>query len=636
VPKPYGQSVERCQVYVTEGWFEPTQGVWQDDPDFEDRPRKQLTRLPGDDVHYEAELPLTVDRDTVLFGVHHYRKDGEKVTVDSRDTIVLRGQSNCTVAEPVKLDFTLHTPGVLRRIWLSPVLSQVPLSGPPAVRFSPWEVQLKVGEGLPADHTFKPTVDLRHLLVAELVRENGAGTGLQMTVEFHPVYMSGPKVHFVPVLLTPFDSPSEEEALHALTEALAEETAKKTPDLFPLTPGSLPTFVKGLRNFSEADIPSKWFSFRRSDATVAALNDTLAASTFLDGAGRVAVVLRRKDFVSLFGEGAAGMTVDSSVHATPKGPQEKARLGQARTLSWKVMLMPSTETWDTVAHELLHTLPEGWAESEMKRECGRAYHNESLPIANGIRLTQDGVAGERQRRNALIPLMGPSTPQNELWITQCTYEHLTRELAAGPPDPPVLLVRAFVSQDGRKGELRPSYDLMGNSDLAPGKGGPWAFVLRDEKGLELGRYPFTPRFKDIETQTPRQMTSVVYRVPQLPGLARVELLGPGGVLDRQGRSVQAPTLRILAPSEGEKLTASQGKVRITWEGGALAGRTLLYSVSYSTNGGKDFLGQSFERKEASWDVRIDPKAKTHQVKVMATDGSRSAEVIIPLNLSSSP
>ena len=49
--------------------------------------------------------------------------------------------------------------------------------------------------------------------------------------------------------------------------------------------------------------------------------------------------------------------------------------------------MPSIESWDTVAHELVHTLPEGWAGDEMEEECGRNYHNKSDRIVNGEVIT---------------------------------------------------------------------------------------------------------------------------------------------------------------------------------------------------------------------------------------------------------
>jgi len=145
-----------------------------------------------------------------------------------------------------------------------------------------------------------------------LIRENGAETGMQMTVEGDIKPTMGPKTHFVPVMLSQANA-ADEGGLVTLAELMAKVSAERVPDVFPIPPDGLPTSVRVIRNFSELDIGSKWFEFRRIDATVAALNDSLAASTFLDGAGRVVAVMRGADFRSIFGQGAAGITVGSSV-----------------------------------------------------------------------------------------------------------------------------------------------------------------------------------------------------------------------------------------------------------------------------------------------------------------------------------
>jgi hypothetical protein len=626
----YGTSFRPCLTYVTDGWFSPTQDVWQDDPSFEDRPGKQLTRSQGTDVTYAAELPMVKDKDTLLFGVHHYRQNGQPVIVDSRDFIVLRGMTNCTVPLPVRMKFTLQNAAGSKPLYTSSTVGQVPLEGALAPQYSPWEVKLPVRDGLPPEQPFQFDTATHHQLIAELIRESGAPTGLRMSVATDTVSTQGPIVHFVPVMLSPPKDESAEGNLRLLTQALVEDTARYTPDIYPLRPGGLPTEQKVIRNFIDKEIGSKWFEARRIDATVAALNDSLAASAFLDGAGRVVAVLSGADFKSIFGEGAAGMTVASDVTATPREPG--GRRGQARTLSWKVILVPSYETWDTVAHELVHSLPEGWADDEMQKECGRNYHNKSDPIANGEHITEGGVPATRERKAGMLPLMGPAVAFSKTWITQCTYAHLLQQLSGGPPDPPVLLVRAFLSKEAGKvkGELKPMYELMGSSDVTVGKGGAYALVLRDAKGAELGRYPLSPRWNDIETKVPRSIISMVFRVPALPEPAVVELVGPGGVLDKKQMSTVPPTLRILTPAEGERAKVENGRVRVTWKAEGEQGRKLLYTILSSSDGGEHFETQAFELEEPTFDVTIDPKAKSARVKVIATDGTRSSEAIIPI------
>jgi hypothetical protein len=614
-----------CSTYPVDGWFEPTQGVWQDDVSFDDKPTKQLSRTPGSGIVYRAELDMVQNKDSLLFGVHHYQYGNSgPVTVDSRDFIVLKGYTNCPDARPVQFRFTLREGGTEHEIHRSPIVATIPLEGAALPQYSPWEARLPVRDGVPDSTTFRFQQAGPYQLKAELQRaDTGALTGLFMTVDGRTVQTMGPVVHFVPVLLSAA-SAQDEEGLQLLTEKIAGDSALQVPDLFPLAPGGLPTSVKVLRNFINLAVPDRWFQFRRVSYTVAALNDSLAASVFLDGAGRVVAVMRDKDFTAIFGDGAVGMTVKESVTATPR------RGGQARTLSWKVMLIPEIATWDVVAHELVHTLPEGWAKDGMEAECGRSYHNKTDPIAHGESITYKSVpANIRDRFVAVRSYMGP-WGLAQIWSDQCTYWHLLSQLRGGPPDPPVTMVRAFVGKKGSKavGELKPTYEIMGYADLNAGKGGPYAFVFKGADGQELARFPFTPRSADIETAEPLEIVSVVYRVPLVHGWATLELHGPGGVLDRKVRTAAAPQVEITSPRDGETVTPQGGKVRLAWEGKGEG--PLLYSVLYSPDGGKSWTDQSFEQTATSFDVLLprDPKGKDHRLKVIATDGTRSAEAVI--------
>ncbi len=225
--------------------------------------------------------------------------------------------------------------------------------------------------------------------------------------------------------------------------------------------------------------------------------------------------------------------------------------------------------------------------------------------------------------------MGRSSGPSPIWISQCTYWHLLDQLGGQPPDPPVLMLRAWLGKEGAsvKGELKPVYNLMGHSDLAAGDGGPFAFVLKDAKGFELARYPFTPRWNDIETKEPREIVSVVYRVPDLPGWREVELVGPGGVLDRRTMTAKAPEFVITAPADSSQVTTQDGKIHVTWRTTGEPGAPLLYSVQYSSDGGSNWVGQSFEQKGTAFDLQVDPRGTEHRVKIVVTDGTRSVEAV---------
>lgn len=618
-----------CSIYVSDGWMEPTQDVWQDDLSFEDKPGKQLTRQNGDAVAYTAEMPMTTHKPTLLFGVHHYLRGGAPTIVDSRDFIVLAGFTNCSTPKPVKFRFRVANSGSPQVIWVSPEVGQIKLSGTAQKEYEAWSVRLPVRDGVAPDGTF--TIDNAggYTITGELLSE-GNPTGLQMTVSGEAKHMTGPAVHFVPVLLSKTDEAGEADLI-AKTEALEKDSAAKIPDVFPLAPGGLPTSTRVLRNLIDAQVPDRWFEARRVSYLVAALNDSLAASTFLDGAGRVVAVMSRDDFKAVFGTGAAGMTVSDSVNVRQRG-------NAARTLSWKVMLVPKTETWDTVAHEILHTLPEGWAEDEMQAECGHAYHNKEDPLAHGEKITLDGQPTTRERKVAQISLMGPWEPLSKVWVDQCTYWHLTKMLTA-PPDPPVLMVRAMIgaSKKGKPiGELRPVYEIQGASDLTANakSGGPYAFVFKGAGDKVLARFPFNPRQADIETKAKLEVISWVGRVPIVPGWTSLELQGPGGaVLDKKVRSETPPQVAIDTPKDLARVVPAQpgNKVKVFWTAKpAVPSLALLSSVLYSSDRGAHWTDQAFEIPGNSQEVKLDPKATEHLIKVVTTDGTRSAEAIIRL------
>jgi hypothetical protein len=619
-----------CSVYVSDGWMEPTQGVWQDDVSFEDKPGKQLTRLNSDAVAYVAELPMTVGKPTLLFGVHHYLRGGAPTHLDSRDFIVLAGFTNCSTPKPVKFRFRMANGGSPQVLYESPEVGQIKLTGPAKKDYEAWSVRLPVRNGVPAENSF--TIDNAggYTITAELLAE-GNPTGLEMTVSGEARKMTGPVVHFVPVLLSKRDAAGEAELI-AKTEAMEKDTATKVPDWFPVGPGGLPTSTRVLRNMVDLQVPDRWLEARRISYVVASLNDTLAASAFLDGAGRVVAVMSGEDFKSIFGTGAAGMMVSDSVNARQRG-------NAARTLSWKVMLVPQYESWDTVAHEILHTLPEGWAEDEMQAECGHAYHNKEDPLAHGERVTDDGAPTlARERMAGKISFMGPWEVLSKVWMDQCTYWHLTKMLTA-PPDPPVLMVRAMIGA-GKKGkpmgELRPAYEVQGASDLAdnPKGGGPYAFVFKGAGDKVLARFPFNPREKDIETRAKLEVLSWVGRVPIVPGWTSLELQGPGGaVLDKKTRSETPPQISIDAPKDLARVVPSPpgNTVKVFWTAKpAVPSLPLLSSVLYSSDRGAHWTDQALEIPGNAWEVKLAPKATEHLVKIVTTDGTRSAEAIIRL------
>jgi len=643
-PTPPASSTRRapCATWVTDGWFEPMQGVWQDDEIFDDRPGKQLVRVDTGDgrVHYRAELAMIMGRHTVIGGVHHYRKEnGDKVTVNSRATVVLKGMSNCKEKYPVRFRFMKEYVWKDGMIATSPLVGNIPLEGEALPAYTAWEVSLPAPLGIPADVPFqfeRGSIESsgggKYILRAQLVRANNASTGLEMSVEGWALAAQAPKMVFVPVILSRPESTGdgivEQIGKDLLKDAdrLASELTQYGPDMFPLAPGQLPTEVRSrIRNFESLEIPDMWLKLRRYNAVAAAMNDTLSAEAFLEGAGRVVAVMTREDFKNIAGpdSDAVAMTVSPSVDVKPKNRS-------ARSLSWKVVFSPNTETWDTIAHEVLHTLPEGWASTEMVAECGLDYHNRSVPWADGIRLAR-GAKLERELRRMQMPLMGPVNDLEDMWITQCTYWHLVKMMTGyGPPDPPVSLVRVWlgnpVNAGGALGEIKPVYDLMGSVDLpalAKEERADWSIVAKDAAGKRIGGWKISPEFVDSETGLPRAIVSQVFRIPAVPVWSSLELVGPGGAtLASKKRSAKPPTVSVSAPSS---VATGTSTLDVSWKGAGEKGLPLRYTVLYAKDDSPDWLSMSFEQAATTAKIDVDPEAKRHRVRVLVTDGTRSGE-----------
>jgi hypothetical protein len=252
---------------------------------------------------------------------------------------------------------------------------------------------------------------------------------------------------------------------------------------------------------------------------------------------------------------------------------------------------------------------------------GRLPH-QFIKIAHGFQVTHGGVE-DRARKDAYNHLMAAFADR---WADQCTYWNLVNQLQT-PPDPLVLLVRGRLAIHGSKviGQLFAPYRLNSSLDLAGGPGGSWAIVARAASGAILARYPFKPQW-EASTRT-RSIISFAYRIPATPGIVRLDLVGPGGLLSTLKASAHAPTLAIIAPRGGAHLAPIHGTVHVTWTGHDADGNALLYTVLYSSDGGTTWQAQSVEQRATSFDVHVSA-AKSHLVKIVVTDGARSAQTSI--------
>lgn len=598
-PVIYGEELDDA-VDAYEGAFEPTQGVWQDDEDFEDFPGKQLTRLSPS--HLKAELHMIAGRPAALVGIR-----------GSRDDIYFKGSARGSIDVPVKARFTLHQGGGEWRLHETGILpDRVPLDG---VMGTPKGFHIKVpaANGVPemGFQRFRPGP---YRLVAELFRaDTNMPTGIKVTVEGDVVETTTPTVLFVPVILQP-STGAAIQMLETITSNLATYSRIDVPTLFPVKPHSLRTTAQRTVNLSAlssevavraAELGVEDVERAQQDVLAATIADRFGTISVLGGYGRIFIVMDDANF-------------DLTWRGTAKGGHTDAL---AYAMSRKVMVGRTSSTAVTVAHELIHTLPFVWAEKSMLALFGKNWHNvEGSNIANGLDVSV------LQRHDKAGPVMNGYNPQ---WISQGSYWHLI-DLLRAPVDPELLLVSGLLARvgGGYRAILSPGYQMLGEADLAAGTptADQFAVVLRGASGAVIAQYPFDPVWSQPDLPEPRSVVSFSHRVPEVPGIAAVDITAPGGaVLVSRRMGASAPVLRLLSPASGAAATLANGRLRIAWQASDADGDALRFNVLYSADNGRRWAVVSYEQTATSFDLPLRGRPRQARIKVVATDGMRSVE-----------
>ncbi|MHB8669065.1 MAG: virginiamycin B lyase family protein [Acidimicrobiales bacterium] len=611
-----------CPASEVVGWFEPTQGVWQDDPlgatdHFADAPGRQLRRISA--TSYAAELPMVRGRHTLLFGIDHAVGG---VSPQNYHDIVITGRTTGSVMVPVKMRFS--TVGALSDLdYTTDVLGNAPLGGPCGASPRTFTIDFSVPNGAPLGYDFTWSSAGQYTILDELLA-NGLTTGINVSVSGQ-VVNTGPLVtHFIPVVLSATGADAK-SSLTATSEALANESSEAIPDYFPMKYTDFLPRKDPLTDLSAQVDGAGWLAWAASklspespttvgngkqDAFDAALTQKLSVGSITGGAQRIVALVSTPDFTKLY----------------------DPALAQAFASSQKVILArdPGTDQF-TVGHELTHTLPYAYLGfSTNDGDCAKTYHNKSeLFLAHGFQI-RHGAGSRREEHVADSSYMSGFSRQ---WTDQCTYRHLIDQMQ-NPPDPPVVLVQGRLARSADHarlaGQLLPSYQLDSQTDLAPGDG-PYTIVQRDAGGAVLGRYPFTPSWeRPTHPSSSADLISFAERIPDVAGVASVELNGPSGLLDRQTISPTPPTVSITSPSPSpspapgvEAAVSSAGTVHVSWQASSAPGNPVVATVLYSHDGGQSFAPQVIETGATDADVTVRP-SPVQLVRVVVSDGTRSA------------
>lgn len=646
-PSPTGLG---CKT-TYEGWFEPVQAVWQDDRIFPDKATKQFTELDPRD--YNAELSMISNKATVLYGVDYAIKHTPRgdVKVDkSRHVIVIKGKTTCQLQASKGIHFTLtQGAGNLDAI-VAPIKgSKVPKPSKPGdERTFSVTLDVRTPVGVPPT-PFTFTAAGPYTIQAEALDADGNPTGLIVTVSGKVVDTFMPSVHFVPTILT--DASAKADAarkLQTTSNSLEQESDERLADYYPIATGTkfgaarnliinnnkngdgdlrttqataAAKFQQIVNQLPVAKHEAKAQELRREEP-VAEMTRQLGAGGILAGAGRVIGVLNNNDFERI----APTETDDEGQKLVP----------QAVAASKKVIFVrggaAGVDHW-TVAHELAHTFPYLWTGSitndkgqetanPMVRDCNLDFHNSLAPVARGLRVTQRGVNDRMLISDKTKSIMSRASAQPR-WIDQCTYWHLA-DVLQQRQDPQMVLVQGAIARLGRakSGELLPSYEIDGQADLVAGGHGLFSLVERDASGASLGTFSFSPIWQLEDSSINRLIETFTDRIPEMPGLASIDLNGPKGRLDTIAYSAHAPTVTITAPQNGASVALVNGTAYVSWTGTDADSDPLLYTVLFSPDGGTTWIPTAFEQTATSWEVPVYGGSDC-VVKVIATDGLRT-------------
>jgi len=603
---------EPCFIKVTDGWFEPVQDSYQDDPVFMLQPASYTAIRASNESppQFQAALDMVSGKDSVLIGVEHYYERGKLVTPVSRTKIVVKGYSTCsTVEKKVKLDFELSGAGGTQSVYTSEILGQIKTQGGMKAP-EPFTLVVDAPMGVPkAPKTFK--FDRGFYKISAIVKDdknNDLGLA-RVTVSGKVVDTAGPTTRLLPVLFTTptnsFDNVADE--LQHDAKILDQEIPYEFPDIYPLKKGGMPQPSIGatVRLQLDSIVDRDWienhgiFDLQHyEDNLMAALNDKIGTAATQDKVGRTIVVMDNGDFARIVGPGVLGYTVSSKV----------------------VMVPLRADEW-TVAHELAHTLPAFlWSSDQMLSECGTKYHNLDGSYAHGVEVTAWSQPEIRRRVEGKPE--GIMQAPHASFIEQCTYHNLLGAFQS-PIDPPITLLRGIVSlgSTGPVAGFKPAYDLESTLEVRADPKSQYAIVVRGRDGKVKVAYPFWMPFHDDSGYAHVAMPFAL-RVPRLPNDVTVELRGPNGTLAKLDRAAKPPTLDVRAT-----LGPLSNAVRVEWTAKSANGGPVVASVATARTSGK-FETTVYETTATSAVIPLDKKGSGLLVRVIVSDGGRSTTKIV--------
>jgi hypothetical protein len=189
-----------------------------------------------------------------------------------------------------------------------------------------------------------------------------------------------------------------------------------------------------------------------------------------------------------------------------------------------------------------------------------------------------------------------------------------------------------ISPGGKVLTLQALFIVPDAGDIEPRTPGPYAIVLRNARGEELARYPFTPDQSHSGPVQPSSAAqgesdslSISELVPFVAGATRVDIEGPGGgLLHTVTAGPNTPTVAVVSPNGGETLTGPT--VTVSWSANDLDGDPLTFNVQYSNDNGASWkmVAQNVTGNSVVLDSTNLPAGDKALFRVWVSDGIHTA------------
>ncbi len=606
-PEIYGEELE-CGATDVKGALQPVQAVYQDDPDFVDKPGKRL--VVHGPTSLTAELDMVAQKPTVVSGIK----------ADRWQKIHYEGKVLGIVEVPVEVHITLKDSAGEQVVYRHDA-GMARIRGD-CIGDTGFDVDIPTPTGVPegsfliAPGPYTLTMDLVETVTGYKV------PGTSVTVAGQATEMPDHRVYFAAAFLSRYTA-AEAQELVTKARNVAAVYATDVPDFFPLAPGQASTVTRPIEHdlFDELRAVNKlclddFIESREVWGCEANLLRAKVENQMRAGGWQMGTEAGS-------GQGAPSRVVlmIPSVNMTTFGHKDAIAFAPGTK---GVFVGEDGDHWD-VAHEIVHTLPRHlWSKDEMVALCAKDYHNTGN-LGTGIQVTQSG--GNQHEAHLRKPgLMGAVSLSKDYWIEQCTYWHLLSALKERA-DPPLFMVRGIVL-DGAAGQgalFEPGFTLDGVPDLTTQDQGAYALVLQDAAGDALARYPFDLTFHDDEERN-LSAVSFGFGVPRVDGTAALVLEGPSGTLATQPVSRTTPTVQITAPADGLEVDTAPASLRLAWDASDADGDNLTFTVVASPDDGQSWYDIAVDLTDTA--LTVDQAFLAGQgdklLRVTASDGVWSA------------